>query len=150
MPWSDFNEVRGNPCESKAGNFKHPKEKEPKTRAQLESALDASARILAISAEIRERSGLQPLAPSLSVRLWSDRLRNMAPAKVRKVAAKHQVSLTPDKAVADIARRRKALDRERMQLDREIAALVETKAVKVSRIAQALGISRQRVYQLAG
>jgi hypothetical protein len=118
-----------------------------KSMTAMQSALVAHDRILAISTEIRKRHGLEPLGDSQAVKLWRAKV-DAAPA-LRKASAKRQADLSGPDWVADVARRRRKIDAERLALDAEIKAMVERKAIPVSRIASALGISRQRIYQLA-
>lgn len=138
------------PGDSKMGKhpFKRPK---VKTRAELESALDAHDRIQAISDEIRSRSGLPPLPENGIVTGWRLALEK-APA-ARKVKAKapavRQAELTPAAQVAAIRRRREAHEAEGEALRSEALGLFRSGVAGATAVGTALGVKRQRVYQLA-
>lgn len=118
------------------------------TRDRLSSAVDAYDRILAVSTEIRSRHGLAPVAEGQSISGARARLAKMSVRKGRKAPSLDQsLGLTPLERLAAVAKDRAALDRERERIDAEIKSLVGQ--VPATRIAAALGISRQRVYQLA-
>ena len=108
-------------------------------KAQLADALAASDRIFEVSCEIRGRAGLKPL----------ERSRTYVEARARLGAPKAVKVLGPAETLAELAKRRSKLDRDRDALDRDIRELAASKTVGASMIARALGISRQRVYQLA-
>jgi hypothetical protein len=118
-------------------------------KAKVEAALAAHDRIQAESDAIRQRHGLPPVPENTIVRAWRAKLATAKlKAAKREPAAKVEPS-SPLELVADLAERRAKLKREGEQLDRELRELVASRAVPVSRLALALGISRQRVYQLA-
>ena len=117
-------------------------------REQLSSAVDTYDRILAESTAIRARHGLAPVVDGETIRAARKRLAELPARKTRK-RAKCQGALTPDGQLAEIAKRRREIERERVALDAEVAALAASGSVKVSAIAKALGVSRQRVYQLS-
>lgn len=105
------------------------------SRAGLATALDAHSRIHAVSTEIRARHGLGALDDGQTVRGWRVKLAGSAPLAV--------VSLD------DLAKRRAKIKRDEAKLDRDLRELIASKTVPAVRIAEALGVSRQRVYQLA-
>jgi hypothetical protein len=105
------------------------------SRAGVESALDAHDRIRRVSTEIRERHSLSALEDGLTVRAWRVKLAGSAPL----------ASISLD----DLAKRRAKIKRDEAKLDRDLRELVASRTVPAVRIAEALGVSRQRVYQLA-
>jgi len=110
--------------------------KQPK--ASIATALAAHDRIQAISDEIRGRHGL-PLVPEAPrVMAWRAKV---GPVKVQSLAER----------AAALAASRAKLERDRVKVDRELAALAEEArgTREVTRIADLLGLSRQRLYQLA-
>lgn len=112
----------------------------PKTRVELEAALDASDRIHAISTHIRRRHKLPPLPESRSARAWR--------AALDKTTQPPAQSLT-ERAEA-LAKARAKVEREQRRLDvktREIALEAKQERM-VSKVSSVLGLSRQRLYQL--
>lgn len=90
---------------------------------RIETALAAHDRLQAISTEIRGAAGLEPLPEGEAVQAWRGRLallESKPKAKPRK-AAKCKAELSPSDWVAEIARRRRQLERERLAIDAEIA-----------------------------
>jgi hypothetical protein len=74
----------------------------PKTREELESALAVHDRFMAISTEIRERAGLPPLVERDQVKRWRADLAAKPQAKAkkpRKVATGARIELTPAQRV---------------------------------------------------
>ncbi|MBS1892838.1 MAG: hypothetical protein JST59_16205 [Actinobacteria bacterium] len=108
-------------------------------KGQLSEALAASDRIYDISCEIRNRHSKPPLERSLTYRTASARMGDAKPVK----------AVDPAQSLGEIAKRRKKLDRDREKLDADIKALIESRAVPMAMIARSLGVSRQRIYQLA-
>ncbi|MBS1863029.1 MAG: hypothetical protein JSS68_15110 [Actinobacteria bacterium] len=108
-------------------------------RAQLTNALAAHDRIQAISDEIRRRHGLAPVPENVIVR----------EARARLAAFKAPRVLSPSEALAELVKRRQKLDREREAFDADLLALIRSGEVPKAMIARAMGITRQRVYQLA-
>ena len=113
-------------------------------RARIEAAIAGHDRIQAESDAIRQRHGLPPVPENTVVTSWREKLAASPKAKAAKAEAS-----SPLEQVADLAERRAKLKREGERLDRELRELVASRAVPVSRLALALGVSRQRVYQLA-
>lgn len=109
------------------------------TKVQLADALAAHDRIMAESCEIRRRAGLPVLEENEIVKAARAR---MGAGKVPKV-------LSPSEQLADLVRRRQKLDRVREQFDADLRALAQSKSIPAAMIARGLGVSRQRIYQLA-
>jgi hypothetical protein len=127
----------------------------PKTREELEHALAVHERSLAAANEVRSRLGMDPLAENQSVKGWRAKLAALPEPKrkAKRAAPKAQAPLTPSQRVAALARRRRELEREREAVETEVRELVSLaqseKGITVSAVASALGLSRQRLYQLA-
>lgn len=143
------------PGDSKMGKHPFKRPQMPKTRERLESALESHDRIQALSDAIREREGLPPVPENGIVTAWRQMLAALPEKKAkRKAVPKRQEALTPAAQVRELAKRRRDLEREREAVDAETRRLVELaqseRSLSVSGIADALGLSRQRLYQLAG
>jgi hypothetical protein len=108
------------------------------SRAKINAALAAHDRIQAESDEIRERHGLPPVPENETVLAWRAKV-GAAPAKV----------LSPAAQAAELAKRRRKLKRDSEELDREIAALAVSGELPAARLARALGVTRQRIHQVA-
>lgn len=113
-------------------------------RSQLEEAVQGYDRILAISTDIRRRAGLPPIEDGPTIKAARIKLAE-APVKSRRA----KKVLAPRDMVADLAKRRRKAEKERETVDKAIAELVRDKILPVSVVAAELGVSRQRVYQLA-
>jgi len=118
-------------------------------RERVEAAIAAHDRIQAISDEIRTRHGLEPVAESEIVQSWRLRLLelNSKPSKSRK--SKPATVLTPTERLADLSKRRRQHRREGDALDAELRELIASREIPMQEIALAVGLTRQRVYQLA-
>lgn len=129
-----------------AGEFMRERKRRnqpPKTRKDLESALDTSHRIAAISAGIRRRSGLRALPENDTVRGWRTALeaKGVSPAQSQSLLERAEALA---KARAKVEAQQRKIDRE----TREVAIAARTER-KVGKVAEVLDISRQRIYQLA-
>lgn len=80
--------------------------------------------------------------------LPATKLRALLPKPPRKTR-KPKAAMTPDDVVADLAKRRDKVRRERVSIERDTRALVESGDMSAAEIARRLGVSRQRVYQIA-
>lgn len=107
-------------------------------KGQLADALAAHDRVMALSCEIRERSGLAPL----------DDNQLISEARARMSRSKAPVVLQGADALADLVRRRRRLERDREAFDNDLARLVGSGEVAMSMIARSMGVSRQRIYQI--
>lgn len=110
------------------------------SKASIWAALAAHDRIQAVSDEIRARHGLKPVPESDMVKRW-----------VAKVSGSKKAPRTLAERASALAASRVKLERERAKVDRELAEIAA--AVKgtgeVTKVALVLGLSRQRLYQLA-
>ena len=111
----------------------------PKSREELEHALAGHDRMLAVSTEIRSRHGKGPLDDNSIIRGYRAKLEALGRPVERKAAD----------PLADIAKRRRQLEHERTVLEYAVRE-AKLAGLPVSKIAKAMGVSRQRVYQLAG
>lgn len=121
-------------------------------REQLAQAIAASDRIGAISAEIRARHGLPPVpdsSPLAAARVRLAELIAKDAAKGTRKAKPPARERTPAEMADELAKRKRAWKREGEELDREIAALAASGDVGATLLGRKLGVSRQRVYQLA-
>lgn len=108
------------------------------SKAQLAEALAAHDRIKEASTAIRRRAGLDPVADNQLIEASRER---MGAAKAPKL-------LTPSEQLAELVKRRQKLDRDREKYDADLRELIGSRKVAVSMIARALGLSRQRCYQM--
>lgn len=123
-------------------------------REQLERALASHDRIQAISDEIRARHGLEPVPENQIIQAARERMALLATREAGKRTRKpsratSREKLTSAELAADLAKRKRAWKRDGEALDAEIAALAASGDLGATRLARALGVSRQRVYQLA-
>lgn len=126
-------------------------------REQLEGVIAAADRIRAESDAIRARYDLPPVADSAPMREARERLALLI-AKDAEKATKRRPSraakapervLTPAERADELAARKRAWKREGEALDREIAEFAASGDLGATALGRTLGVSRQRVYQLA-
>lgn len=149
MAWSNFKDIGGSPSPNRCGSGGRKRERPPKTRDELERALAASERAAALSREIRAQAGLPPVEPNGIADEWR---RMLAATSTPKVArGKARLSLTD--RVGELERRWSKHNAEAAAIDAEAVALMalaqSEPSVTVRAVAQARGVSRQRLYQLA-
>lgn len=110
-------------------------------------------RIREESDAIRARKGLEPVPDNEIVCGARSRLAELEAKPSKRKAAAPKRELTPAERVSAAAKRRRELEREREALDAEIRELValaqSDPSISVSGIARSLGLSRQRLYQVA-
>lgn len=113
------------------------------SKAAIRRALASHDAIQAESDTIRARHGLPPVPENSIVRSWREKV-----GEVDAKAAPRQADLSPAERVDGLAARRAKLARERERLDREVGELVAAHAMPVAAMAERLGLTRQRLYQL--
>lgn len=125
------------------------------TKQPLE-ALERSAvvrdRIKAESTAIRARAGLPPVPENGIERAARERTEMLQAKAAAKASRKRPKARKVSKAVdplANLAQRRRDHQEAGDALDKDTRALIASKEYGAAEIALALGISRQRVYQLA-
>lgn len=116
---------------------------------QLRAALAAHDRIMAVSTEIRARHGLEALPESDAVSSWRVRLVELETKAPARAKAPRTVALTVDEQLAELAKRRRRIDREQLEVRAEAVRMFKERLAGATKIGDALGVKRQRVYQLA-
>lgn len=150
MAWSNFERVGNTPRPSKAGMQKGWQTKANRSRnretlkrpvADIAAALEAHDRIQAISDQIRARHGLAPVGESRRVSVLRERVGGYVPDALPSLAERAKA----------LAASRVKLELQRQKINAEMTQLAS--AVKgtreVTRVARVLGVSRQRLHQLA-
>jgi hypothetical protein len=117
----------------------------PKTREELEHRLAVHERFMAESTAIRERHGLPPLK--------ENSITTMHRAALAALDAKEpkKAPLTVLERAAQVKKAEDKMERERQRIEREKreVAAEARESREVGKVAQVLGVTRQRVYQLA-
>jgi hypothetical protein len=128
-------------------------------REQLEAALLAHDRIQAVSDEIRARAGLPPVPENSITKGARDRLALLV-AKDAAKGSKRKPSRATSAAVSSGSPRdaltpdaleawRQKHEREAEEIRAAAVAMFRERVAGATRIGKALGVKRQRVYQLA-
>jgi hypothetical protein len=115
------------------------------SKARARAHLEVQARpdsVQAVSDEIRARAGLPPI---------ESRFTRQCRELVGEIGKPAEPVADAETRAADLARRRAAHDRKAAAMDAELREIIAAAQAerKVSAVARRLGLSRQRLYQIA-